>query len=495
MMKPQKTLLFFLAIILCLASISCIFPTDGILIFGSQRLKFPALKSFFDQKEIEKVDISHILKKSKVYSDSLETDKVLKLDSLSETDYSREPARTNDKYETPENIEKIQFPAGKEQLLMPFFAKLDNAKNEKVHILHFGDSQIETDHVTSYIRNQLQNKFSGYGLGLTPFVSPGGTSVLDKRASAGWKRFTLFGKVDTSIKHNNYGTLFSFSRFLRKAKDTLTNPSIEIVKSFFPSPRVRIFEEIKIFHSKCLAKVKVNAYLDKKAIANLELTNNNGLNISKMDFEKPLDHIRLEFVGNESPDFYGLSFESKTGVMVDNIAMRGSRALEFTLNAPGLLSEFAQQLNVKMLILQFGNNIVITANSAPNYERFYENQFYIQLSALKKIFPDIPIIVIGASDMAMKVDENFVSYPNIQQVIAAQKNAALRAGCAFWDLFKAMGGENSMTSWVTNDPPLAQKDYVHFSPQGAQIIGEMFYNALLFEYKKQETKGDKLLLE
>jgi len=45
-----------------------------------------------------------------------------------------------------------------------------------------------------------------------------------------------------------------------------------------------------------------------------------------------------------------------------------------------------------------------------------------------------------------------------------------------------------MVSWVFAEPPLASKDYTHFSPRGALILAEIFYKALIqdyYEYKKK----------
>jgi hypothetical protein len=43
-------------------------------------------------------------------------------------------------------------------------------------------------------------------------------------------------------------------------------------------------------------------------------------------------------------------------------------------------------------------------------------------------------------------------------------------------MFKAMGGENSMSFWV--DQKLAGSDYTHFTPSGTKIISELFFTSL-----------------
>ena len=136
-------------------------------------------------------------------------------------------------------------------------------------------------------------------------------------------------------------------------------------------------------------------------------------------------------------------------------------------------------LNVKLIVLQFGVNVV--PHEVRSY-KYYERSFYRQLLAFKKMNPNIPIIVIGVSDMSRKKGTYYESYPNIEKIRNAQKQAAFKANCAFWDMYKAMGGYNSMPSWVFAQPPLAQKDFTHFSYRGSRIIAQMFYNAIMNDY-------------
>ena len=47
---------------------------------------------------------------------------------------------------------------------------LENAKSQKIRIIHYGDSQIEGDRMSNYLRTVLQKKFGGYGVGLIPAI-------------------------------------------------------------------------------------------------------------------------------------------------------------------------------------------------------------------------------------------------------------------------------------------------------------------------------------
>jgi hypothetical protein len=105
------------------------------------------------------------------------------------------------------------------------------------------------------------------------------------------------------------------------------------------------------------------------------------------------------------------------------------------------------------------------------------------MNFLKSLYPGTGIIVIGVSDMSRRTaGGHFESYPNIELIREAQKNAAFRAGFPFWDLFEAMGGKNSMPAWVNAGPPLAQLDYVHFTFRGAALVGDLLFNAIIADY-------------
>jgi lysophospholipase L1-like esterase len=216
------------------------------------------------------------------------------------------------------------------------------------------------------------------------------------------------------------------------------------------------------------------------------LTAGSQMNIKTWTFSEAPVEITLKFRGAGSPDFYGIALDGNRGVAMDNVAMRGCAGLVFTQINRDQLEQMYDTLNVRMLILQFGGNVV--PYMTDNYE-YYERWFLNQLRRLKQISPSVPIIVIGVSDMSVREKDKIVTYPNLLQIRDALKNATFRAGCAYWDMYEAMGGHNSMPSWVYAKPSLATSDFVHFNERGARVIAEMFYNAFIYEL--ESYIGDK----
>jgi len=210
------------------------------------------------------------------------------------------------------------------------------------------------------------------------------------------------------------------------------------------------------------------------------------LNYFGLQLNHTPEDLTFEVSGDSLPVFYAVSFDQPSGIAVDNIAWRGSRGAEFYKMRTDILSRFFRQLNVKLIVFQFGVNVV---PHIVNSYGFYERQLVRQLTHLKKAAGEIPVLVVGVSDMSRKKHGWYESYPNITKIRNAQRNAAFKSNCAFWDMYEAMGGHNSMPAWVFAQPPLARKDFTHFNFRGARIIARMMYNAIMYEYNQYSTQN------
>jgi hypothetical protein len=100
--------------------------------------------------------------------------------------------------------------------------------------------------------------------------------------------------------------------------------------------------------------------------------------------------------------------------------------------------------------------------------------------------PDAAIILIGPSDMSRLNAGIFETYPLLPYTVDRMQKMCAENGVAFWNLYGAMGGFNSMPAWVSQG--LAGKDYVHFSPRGASIASQYFYEAFGAAYTDWQAK-------
>jgi lysophospholipase L1-like esterase len=96
---------------------------------------------------------------------------------------------------------------------------------------------------------------------------------------------------------------------------------------------------------------------------------------------------------------------------------------------------------------------------------------------LKEAFPDAAFLVVSVQDKSMKKGTQFVTEPGVPKLVETQRKIALKSGVAFFNLYEAMGGQNSMNDWVNQG--LAEKDYTHMKLTGAKKIADLITEALL----------------
>ncbi len=503
-MRPHKILLFLLSVFLVLSLISLIFPVNGIQLGNNFILQFPDIKSIFSTEESKYADISQILKyhQSEIIrdidepgadtlrekDDSLHTiadslqaeikpDSTLNEDTIKQTTPQKQPGSFRQYLEYPENDKSV---------LYSFFGHLKNLNQtgELIRILHYGDSQIEGDRITSYIRNELQKQFGGLGIGMfAPVIIKGTNLSMELNLNGGWERYTLQSIKNGNIYHKRLGALMSFGRFapVNSLENKMYSGEINLQKSNITYFRTRQFKQCRVFYGynqrPFIAEFK---YKEKTLDAELVPVSHH-LNTFTWNIDGTLDEVTLTFKGEDSPDIYGIALDGISGIAVDNIPLRGSSGVDFTKTDLAFLRSMYQKINAKLIIMQFGVNLVPYIRDDYTY---YEKQFYKQLKTLKSLRPDINIIVMGVSDMSRKHLGQLESYPNIKKIRDAQKSAAFKAGCAFWDMYEAMGGENSMPAWVNNNPSLARTDYTHFTWKGSVVISKMFFEALMHDYNE-----------
>ena len=361
----------------------------------------------------------------------------------------------------------------------PLHGFLDSLRYSKgqVRIIYYGDSQIEGDRITSYLRHTLRNGRRGTGPGLfLPLMPVMYTKSVWIRSSSNWKRYNYLSYKAGEISHRNLGPFMAICRYLPEG-ETTSDPEkafIRIRPSNFADSASAEYDILRIFYGNAEDIVNIIVKADDNEIFADTLKRGTDYN----EISCPLNGkrtIEIEFEGRVSPDIYGISIESQTGVIVDNIPQRGSAGLEFTMVDRENLRKSYKKLAPDLFVLHYGLNIV--KNIKDNYS-YYQKGLFRQISLLKEISPLTPILVVGVTDMAVNEDDSIRSYSNIPAIIDAQKQATVKANVTFWNSYGAMGGKSSIIKWANKKPPLAQKDLIHFTFPGADTLSAMLTSSL-----------------
>lgn len=459
-MKPLKIFLFIALVFLSLGIIGFVVPQDGINI-GSFTLRFPSPLSVFAPKDSSAVDIEKNLADLKHQADLSQIQEMG--DSLS---FFKEFIYYNKA--------RIHLPNNDYAFLDTFFQLLDSAKTaeQAIQIFHYGDSQIEMDRISSNLRQTLQERFSGEGAGIIPAIQTIPTFSVAQSYSGNLSRYAVYGDT-TNIRssHRRYGILAAFSQLDGNATITATGS-----KSRKAQPGVAFFSRVKLLLGNNAAgfSAKCNNTIQSVKQAN------KGVSTLTWDFDEPISRASLSLSGRA--EIYGISLEGKSGVTVTNVPMRGSSGTVFTRIDSTILAQSYEQMNVKMIILQYGGNMMPQINGEKSISR-YMKMIASQMNYLKSTNPNALMMFIGPADMAKRIDGKMQTYPYLPAMNDSLKNTVLANNGIYWDTFNVMGGENSMSAWVKHSPAWASTDYIHFTDAGAREIANALSEAFMVHYQ------------
>jgi alginate O-acetyltransferase complex protein AlgI len=355
--------------------------------------------------------------------------------------------------------------------------------DSQVRVIYYGDSQLEGDRITSYLRSSLRKINHGTGPGLfLPLMPVMYTSSIWIKSSSNWERYNYLSYGSGKISHNKLGPFMAICRFLPEGKETgaPVKATVRVRPSAIADSAAVIFDLLRIFYGNAGSKVNVTVKGDGRIMLADTLRRGPGFNEISCNLHRAHD-ITVEFTGHVSPDIYGMSIESRKGLVVDNIPQRGSAGLEFTMVDSSNLGEALRKLSPDLIIMQYGLNIVKNIQRTYSY---YERGLKRQILRLKQVCPSADIIVVGLTDMAEQKGDSIRSYSNIPLIIRAQERAALSAGVTFWDAYSAMGGRSSIIKWSQKSPPLAQKDYIHLTYPGADTLSRIMAESLFLDSGK-----------
>lgn len=463
-MKPSNVLLFILLVFAFLLPITFLIPSDGLhfkLASNDYSIRFIKINDLFSSG-VEYKDVGFVK--------NIQRDSLFLRDSLSLADSLRIFSAD------PNDSTRIQYPSHHKEILHPFFAQLDSLKDSSakkmVRVIHYGDSQIEGDRISGYLRDRLQELFGGSGAGMVPAVQPIAASSILQSASENWTRHAVFGMIEQKAEHNRYGAMQSVCTYAGNSA------SLRFSKSNIGYPRNKDITKITIYYGNTDTDVNVNLL---SGSISKSVTLPASKNINSVSINTELSSVfNLNFSG-ESPEIYGIALDGGIGITVDNVPMRGSSGTRFTrVELSGMKTMF-KLLHTKLILMEFGGNMMPSVSGPKSIEK-YKAEFSAQLAHLRKANPDACFITIGPADMSKRINGNMQTYPYLEDVRDALKEASFENDCAYWDMYSAMGGKNSMPSWVKER--LAGPDYIHFTRNGAEKIAEIFTQALINDYNE-----------
>ncbi len=358
-----------------------------------------------------------------------------------------------------------------------FYNKIKLTQSRKLKILHIGDSHVQADIFTGYIRNQLQDLLGEGGRG---FVFP--YAAASTHAAYDYKTYCN-GKWDFSRNIQPYP---AYEMGITGAT-IHTEDSSASFKLIFPSWALKDnFNVLKIYCRR--SPESFNLKLKASGVNSPLYIDCNSFNDKLyIEIKLPKASDTLEFFVNKTDtaqksfDCYGLLIETSEdkGVLYNSVGINGA-GLSSILKEDLLLYQLSE-LKPDLVILDLGlNDFYKVAFNSADIEKNLSNIIDI----IQRASPDASIILCDGQDVYYRYwDEvNCKNYADLMREIAFRK------GCAFYDYYNICGGQYSMQKWKSNK--LANYDMVHLTPSGYNIRGELFLNALLNSYYLSLTKPE-----
>ena len=467
-MRARQVLIFLLGVFALIGAGWLAFPADGVPA-GPVTLRFPSFAKMAAEAREKKVDVDSVLQ-------AVQARFAMEEDTLGH--YRRFF------YENPD---RIFLPGDDYTFFDDLFQKMEHTDTGILRVVHYGDSQIEMDRMSQDLRDALQERFGGIGTGMFPALSNVPSASISRYSEGGFTQYTMYGDSTTQrAGHSRYGPM---AQVVQMSGGGVI--SLRATRNKTARERTKTFQTVSLLYGRGSTGFSARVTSDQQRPEPDVKKLPSGTTLMRWTFDQPVDKARMVLGGNA--EIYGISTDGTSGVAVDNIPLRGCSGTIFTRINGSLMAESLELENAGLIILQFGGNFMPVATSSKVISSYCET-IAEQIQYFHQAAPEAKILFIGPSDMGTSRNGRIVTRPRLPEMVDSLKATALRNDAAYWDLYRMMGGENSMVQWVKHQPPYAGADYTHFTPAGAQKVGEALSRSFLTYYdffRLRETIPEK----
>ena len=355
----------------------------------------------------------------------------------------------------------IENPAG----LVPFFEQLARQEkgelDETLRILHYGDSHTAADEWTGALRVFFQSRFGsgggGYSLAGRPWNS---YRRMDLRSfgSRGWHSDGLVGRSGDGW----YG-LGGVSISTRSARESVALEAD--------------CEQAEIYYLQQPGGGSLQLYVDGQPVERIPTNGDRGPGYYSFSTPGGPHRFELRTLERAPVRLFGWVTENSRGVTYEALGINGAQAsIMFKWDQTLTANQLARR-NPALIVLAYGTN---EAGNKDWTLETYRDMFAALIQRFRAAAPAASILILSPPDRYYRSRGKWLPFERVDMIVAAQREAALANGCAFWDLREKMGGKGSMRQWVLAG--LAQNDHVHFTAPGYRLLGDAMFRNVMENY-------------
>ncbi len=346
----------------------------------------------------------------------------------------------------------------------------DKRRDRPVRVMWLGDSHTQADFWTAALRASLQARFGKGGPG---FVHIGWS---EKKYRHGDVRIKTQGgwriEPPTLVSTRKYDDgVLGLGGVRLVPSDAGARASLAVEASAVPG-KVRWDVAFRLADPAASLTLRVSGASPLTVTsADTKVAAGPG-GIRHVALESPGPGGTIEVAPSGQAELMGVVIESsEPGVVVDTLGLNGARvASALAMDEASWVSAVSRRAP-DLVVIAYGSNE--SSDMKFNAAR-HASAVESLLRRIRAGAPNADCLVFGPVDRGGKRYGETVVHIN-----AAQRDAAQRAGCAFWSGQMAMGGKGSMERWEVETPPLAQADLLHLTPKGYERLGNMLARDLL----------------
>jgi lysophospholipase L1-like esterase len=380
---------------------------------------------------------------------------------------------------------KLQIPGKDSSRMNTFFQKFDSLYvfgTGKINILHIGGSHIQADFISNQIRRNLDDINRGY------------------KPSRGY--IFPFNVAKTNNPSNytvKYNGKWNAVRTVQRNREIPVGMNGIAVYTNDPEAEITVnlntdesdtrwnFNELQLLGYADGDDESVRPVLKYDDSTFIEARYDSITKTYRYSLPEPAGAftICIRQEGTSPQTFYLHGFiprNDEEGIVYHSIGLNGA-----SVNSYLQCENFEDEMSLiqpDLVIFEIGVNDAISKDFN---EKSFIDSYNMLIEKIERVSPGCSFIFITNNDSYKRVSRR--KYAVNKNGLIAQKAffrlAEIHKG-GVWDLFSVMGGLGSMPKWEKSG--LAKIDKVHFTREGYTLIGNLFYNALMNYYLKNEIE-------
>jgi len=353
--------------------------------------------------------------------------------------------------------------------LMKKFSSLCENQEEKISILHLGDSHLQAGFYSNEIRQNFQNYFTTDTLANLGMVFPYSAAKTNNppdyttNYSGTWKTC----KARAKTKNCQTG-LTGISVY---TKDTSASITISL-RDYYPLKN-HAFNHAKLLCSypdslysvEITPKGKIHSDSSSYEIAFDQLTDFINIQVKKIQPEDSIYIFKLD----------GIILRNSThSLTYHEIGVNGAKASSYLHSK--LFSRQLETINPDWVIISLGTNEAYNEHFNPI---IFRNHLTSLIQTIQTHTDSTWILLNTPGDAMLRRKHRNPNNNRARQTII---EVAQQTQSAYWDFFHVMGASESIDAWHINN--LTATDKLHLNKKGYLLKGNLFFDAFLHNYQE-----------